>query len=354
MRKLAKIVTIDNIRHLENSENLNIAEIGGWEIVINKKENFVIGGKAIYCEIDSNIPIDKDWLPDAIKEMIKTKKLKKFILKTKKIRGVVSQGLLIPFSESISELENLDLETDVTEILGITKYEKIIYEKICNSSNSKISKTPRISNFPLHLVPKTDELRIQSNKKLLNEFLNKEYYCTLKLDGCSSTFVLDDKVLNDDKGLDDNFLVCSRNYIAEDEGDFWNKMAKKYDIKTILKLEFEKGNHLALQGEICGPKIQKNLLNLNTLELFIFNIYDCKNKIRFNHKQIVDFCNNYNLKYVPLIESGDNFCYDIKELLELTKGFYENTKNHREGLVFRNDKYSFKVINNDYLLKYDS
>jgi hypothetical protein len=65
---------------------------------------------------------------------------------------------------------------------------------------------------------------------------------------------------------------------------------------------------------------------------------------------------------VPIVEEGEAFDYTLEQLLEISKGKYEGTNNHREGIVIRpkvnmySDKLkgplSFKCINNDYLLKY--
>jgi hypothetical protein len=63
---------------------------------------------------------------------------------------------------------------------------------------------------------------------------------------------------------------------------------------------------------------------------------------------------------VMVVEKGDSFKYSVEELIELAKGNYPNTTHPREGLVFRllkdwdtsnEKKNSFKIINNDFLLK---
>ena len=71
-------------------------------------------------------------------------------------------------------------------------------------------------------------------------------------------------------------------------------------------------------------------------------------------------CNELELPMVQVVEKGDSFNYTtVEELLEKSKGKYPNTKRNREGLVYRlqdnwntkDFRYSFKVINDEYLLK---
>jgi ATP-dependent RNA circularization protein (DNA/RNA ligase family) len=47
-------------------------------------------------------------------------------------------------------------------------------------------------------------------------------------------------------------------------------MARKYKIEAVLR----RNPNLAIQGEIVGPGVQKNLLGLKEVSLFVFNVYD--------------------------------------------------------------------------------
>lgn len=75
---------------------------------------------------------------------------------------------------------------------------------------------------------------------------------------------------------------------------------------------------------------------------------------------MIRVCEKLDLPMVEITEKGDNFNYTLEDLKNLSKGFYEKTTNYREGLVFRfqkgwfvstKEKYSFKIINDDYLVK---
>lgn len=349
-RKLASIQIVENIEKHPNADTLEFATILGWQIII-KKGDAQIGDKVIFCEIDSLLPVNATWLPIAIIERIRQKNIKNtFRIKTIKLRGELSQGLIIPFSDKLPDSidwYNADIGTNVTDILNIGKYEPPLFETGSTYySNNNLSIKDRKYNFPTHLVSRTNETRIQSVPSMLKTLTGQKYVITIKLDGTSSTYVYDD----------DKFLVCSRNFIRDypeniNNCPYWY-IAIKYDLENKLK-EFP---HYAIQGEICGPNIQRNLLKLSTIDYFVFNVIDTRTKRKLPINDALNVCNILGLKHVPILEHGVNFNYqNIKDLLEKSKGYYENTKNHREGLVIRDSSQiiSFKVINNDYLLKHD-
>ena len=324
MRKLASIQIVSKIIKHDNADLLEIASVLGWEVITSLNE-VKEGDKIVYCEIDSLLPVDKEWLPISIKNEIQKKNPKKFRIKTKKIRGKFSQGLIIPITESISSLNEFEIGTDVSDLLEIEKYDNDLDKKK--------------GDFPVHLIDKTNESRIQSNPEFLEVFNSKPYYCTLKLDGTSATYLYEN----------DNFLICSRNRIVKKKKSYWFEIANKYNLKEKLMDH----KNIGIQGEICGPGIQRNLLKLKELDFFIFNVVDLSTKKRYPLSDMISFCEKIGLKHVPVEEISENFNYSLKELIEKSKGFYENTKNFREGLVFRNETLSFKIINNDYLDTYN-
>ena len=98
MRKLATIQLIDEIRNIPGADNIEVAQVGGWQVIV-KKDEFKAGDKCIYLEIDSFIPIRPEF------EFLRKSSYKKFPkgiegfrLRTMKMKGVVSSGLLLPLS----------------------------------------------------------------------------------------------------------------------------------------------------------------------------------------------------------------------------------------------------------------
>jgi RNA ligase (TIGR02306 family) len=343
IRKLASIKIINDISKHPNADNLELTVIDGWQIVTRIGE-VQKGDKVIYCEIDSLLPGDAPWLPEAVKSRIDQQEDKEWYrLKTAKLRKEISQGLIVPISDCIKHMIDYDLDTNVTTELGIKKYEASAF-----SGNYGI-KNFNTSPFPSHLISKTDEPRVQSSAKLFNVLRAKPYYMSVKCDGTSGTFLVDPET--------HELIVCSRNQTRcrpnnLDDCPYWS-IAVKYDIETKLK---ELGGYIALQGEVCGPKIQKNLLGLKDIELFVFNVIDIRDKRILPYLDFIRITKQIGVKTVPIEEIGDSFHSDsIKDILLKAEGMYKGTKNQREGLVIRsqNCDISFKVISNAYLLKYE-
>jgi RNA ligase (TIGR02306 family) len=335
LRKLASIQIINQINPHTNAEKLLLAMILGWQVVINKEENLKVGDKVIYFEIDSILPEGEEWS----KFMEKCK----YRVKTIKLRGELSQGLIIPLEKLFPKIDREFNEgDDLTNLLKLTKYDDEDIQILEGKS--------RVSNFPTEYgVSKTDEVRIQSSPSLLKEFYGKPYIATLKYDGTSSTFIYDDSKTE--------FIVCSRNQkLEESKEDLYWKTARKYNIEEILK----KNPDFILQGEIYGPKINGNKLNVKEVKLVIFNVFSKELNKGLDYEELVSFCKVNSLEYASLMTSGDSFNESVSSLLEMVKGNYPNTNTPREGFVFRLKKNwdnsrrcSFKVINNDYLLKKD-
>jgi ATP-dependent RNA circularization protein (DNA/RNA ligase family) len=141
-------------------------------------------------------------------------------------------------------------------------------------------------------------------------------------------------------------------------------MAKKYDLENKLK-NFNK--NIAIQGEIIGPGIQKNKLQLKDVELRVFNVFDINEYRYYNYREFNDLILEFDLKSVPMFATKFQPIYlkdfTVDKLVELSKGFSTlNSQILREGIVFKTfdeiqdskfGRLGFKVINPDFLLKYD-
>ena len=256
-----------------------------------------------------------------------------------KFRGQISQGLVQPL-EILPE-GKYEIGDDVTELLGIRKWE--IEERVSNDGTV-------IAEFPSE-ISKTDELRVQSYPELIEEFKSvKGYYISTKMDGCSVTMYKSG----------DHFGVCGRNYeyADDDKCDMW-KYAHEHRIEERLKEN--NLDDIAIQGEFCGPGIQKNRLNLKTREWYVFTVTDMKTNTRLSMYKTEEICKLLGLNMVPVEEVEEEFKYkNVDELLERAKGKYASGRN-KEGIVIRPVEtvysntiagpLSMKVINNDYLLK---
>ena len=191
MRKLASIQEIKEIVEIEDAENIELAYVLGWQVVVNKNK-FKKGDLAVFFEVDSFLPICEEF------EYLRKSCYKNtnhlgegFKLRTVKLRGVLSQGLLEKIETFAKIKQPVKIGDDVTDILGVKLWQ---IEEIATTSGNIVGKLPAS-------IPHTDEVRIQTEPKLLDEFKNKEFYISTKMDGSSHSI-----------GIDNNgFHVCGHN-----------------------------------------------------------------------------------------------------------------------------------------------
>lgn len=328
MRKLASIQQVTGKSPIEGADKIEILSILGWQ-VISQKENFQIGDKCVYIEVDAVLPPAEwsDFLAD-----------RKYKVKTIKLRGQISQGLALPLEILPEELQNAEIGTDVSSPLGITKFDpEAVTRKGC---------TPK-GNFP-SFISKTDVERLQSSLDHLQKNFFELLYVTEKLDGTSFTAYYHEG----------KFGVCSRNLELEDTEDnlYWN-IACKYNLEEICK---DRNLHsFAFQGEIVGPGIQKNPLKLEEPQLFLFDIFKIRNYEYLTPQTFLHFADELGLPTVPFIEVIHfRPWHDLDYWLELSNkpSLLNYGASQAEGIVVaveNNSRDRFKVINPEYLLKHD-
>jgi RNA ligase (TIGR02306 family) len=347
MRKLASIRLIDSIDPIENADAIEVATVGGWKVVVKKGE-FKAGDFAVYCEIDSFIPHEVAPFLSKGKDPKEFEGIKGERLRTIRLRGQLSQGLLLPLHSLSKEVQeycqSIDYYNpegiDLTKELGIIKWEPKFPAQLAGNAKG---------NFPQE-VPKTDQERIQNVDRLTFEsYRSLTWEVTEKLHGASCTFYLDNN---------SEFHVCSRNLdLKEDENNSYWKAARKYDIESKLRLANLKG--FAIQGEIVGEGINGNQYT-TTLDFYVFDMYETHTHTYASPEVRQAITNNLNLKHVPVLTNNYEFKKEesIQSLLELAEGKSKLNGSDREGLVFKsmlpnalNSKNnSFKVISNKWLL----
>jgi RNA ligase (TIGR02306 family) len=327
-RKLASIQLIDGIAPIAGADAIDQARVMGWTVVIKKGE-LAPGERCVFFEIDSLLPEGAPWA-----EFLR---IRGFRVKTLRLRGVLSQGLALPVS--ILDGEVPPVGTEVSERLGVRKYEAVL-------PDSREVAGP----FPT-LVPKTDEIRLQSALALLDEIRGRDFYVTTKLDGSSATFF---------READGNLVACSRNWALQRGSNAVWRIADQYGLEARLP------PGMAVQGELCGPGIQKNRLGLPALDFFVFSAYDSRAGRFLDHAGMVELCGGLGLPTVPVerVVAGaeaEAFDHSLDGWLAAASGLYDGTRNRKEGIVVRpvaetlsptlGGRLSFKVINNDFLLR---
>lgn len=273
------------------------------------------------------------YLPDSILPAVPRfafMEQKRYRVRQARFKGCPSTCLIMP------SLGNTEVGLDITEEVGVTKYEKVL-----PASLSGIAK----GTFPA-FVPKTDEVNYQKAWHLIEFLTGNPYYASVKYDGCSGTCYI----------RDGRFGVCSRNLeLKEEGGSVWWEVAKKYDLEAALRA-IEPMRDLAVQFEVVGPSIQGNPCGLKEREIRVFDLYDITKGLYFGLESIRNWCLGHGLPMVDLVRSGDVFTLDEVAMSALAEApRYPNGK-PVEGIVIRSQvprfvgraRLSFKVINLNY------
>jgi RNA ligase (TIGR02306 family) len=323
-RKLASVRIIKDILPIPNADNLELAVIDGWKVVV-KKDEFKINDKVIYFEIDSFLPIEEKYEFLRKSSYRNTANLGEgFRIRSIRLRKQLSQGLILPL-----ENQNLPINYDLTYDLNIKLFEPPIPTNIAGEIKG---------NFP-NFIPKTNQERIQNIYDEI-QYSKDTFEVSTKLDGTSLTLYK----------YNNEFGICSRNWELKinEENKLNNSLVKlglKY--KDIIK------NNIAVQGELVGPGIQGNPYKLKEIELYIFDIFDIEEQKYISSLNRLDY--SLDFMHVPIIGYKQMNEFDnIDELLKFS-GLYKSINDAiSEGLVFKSIEHpdiSFKVINNEYLIK---
>ncbi len=326
MRKLATVRKVIDIAPIPGADAIECVTVDGWKVVAKKGE-YQIGGNALYLEVDS-------WVPEALAPFL-CKDKREFNgvsgarLRTIKLRGQISQGLLLPVPEGANAGD------DLTETLGIQKFE---LPPPASASMQVIAKGP----FP-SFVRKTDQERIQNLVGELEEWAGAglEWEVTEKLDGSSLTAYL----------FQGEFGVCSRNLdLLEIAGSSYWKLARDHKLEELLRAS---GRNLAVQGELIGPGVQGNPYGVDAPQLHVFDVYDIDQGRYLTSPERMALLDGAGLLHCPVLGTQNLAGASVASLLasaEAKSALKASTE--REGLVFKclSAEMSFKAISNKFLL----
>jgi len=334
-RKMATIRKIDALRPIEGADAIECAIVGGWTCVVKRGE-YSVGDLAVYCEIDSFIPTAIAPFLTKPGHYAKTfEGVEGERLRTVKLRGQLSQGLLLDRYTVLDKVGEIYEGMDVSEVLGITKYEAPIPAELAGEVKGM---------FP-SVIPKTDQERIQNLSAEFEEWKAEEltWEVTEKLDGSSMTvYVMDGEV-----------GVCSRNLDLKRNPDnsLW-RAAIRHDLEEKLKIA---GGNIAVQGELIGNGIQGNKYKMRDQDFYVYDIYDIDAGRYYTPAERKAFVEVFKLNHCPVLHSNTELIESVESLLKLAEGksVMGTVGCEREGLVFKcNEKsVSFKAISNRFLLK---
>jgi len=384
-RELAYVVSIDAIEPIEGADNVEIAKVLGWRVMVRKGQ-FSVGDLAVYFEIDSRVPEDMECFSFLAAKHYKVKTQKYF-------KGtVISQGLLMSFSDFGWENNTHKLGDFLTKELGVTYSSEEDNQRKSNVDKYKLmakrkeklfakqpfkwlmkrawgreilffffgKKRDKKSQFPTW-VKKTDEERCQNQPWRFPGDGKTTYIATEKIDGTSTTFTM-----KKGKFGKVDFRVCSRNVSFSPDNkkecyydsNYYLEMAKKYNIKTVLtnlfKDHFSDCEWVTIQGETYGDGVQKRTYGLLEERKFAaFNLITSKDG-RINSVDAAKILKEYGIDWVPIVDENFLIPNSCDELLAIAEGKSMIDGGMREGLVIRSKdgKDSFKAVSNAFLIKY--
>lgn len=291
---------------------------GKWKGVVRKSE----------CDIGMLVTV---YMPDALITSEHANlygmgfmSVSNFRVKMRRFKGSPSEVVIMPL-----QIAGGEIGEDCTEMLGVTKYYKPVPPALQGKAKGE---------FPV-FIPKTDEPNYQSaeGQEGIERLIGMPYYITEKADGSSTTAYKY-------KGT---FGVCSRNWELErDENLGYWQVAIKH------KLEERLPEGIAIQWETCGPKIQNNPMEWNSIVGLLFSGYNIEERRYLTFIELCELSDFLDFPMVLILDAYPSFSSEGVELLG--EGNYDNGK-PREGVVVRstdnllgNKPISFKVINLSY------
>lgn len=339
-RKMATVVKIDEVVKHPDADSLDICTVGGWKCVTKLGEHQK-GDLVVYVSIDSWIPHELAPFLSKGREPREYEGVKGERLRTARLRGVLSQGLILPFNVIMSNYDGECSSTDwnegddVSEILNIQKFEPPL--PACLSGMAK-------GNFP-EWGKKTDQERVQNLVAEVQKAYDTDvrFEVTVKLDGSSMT-------LGHNEG---EFVVCSRNLSLklDQEGNSFVDMARKLDI--FDKIE---GRNLMISGELIGSGINGNHEKINHHEFRVFDIWDVNERRYVSRETRMQLVEDLGLQHVPVLHESVTLrelgLSSVDDILAFAEGESLYVRD-REGVVFKavDGSFSFKAISNAFLLK---
>jgi RNA ligase (TIGR02306 family) len=344
-RMMAWIAKINEVAPIPNADSIEAYRVGGWWVV-DKKDAYKINDLVVYVSIDSWVPTELAPFLSKGGEPREFNGVRGERLRTIRLRGTTSQGLLLKIGECFGDTVTLSASDatpytegdDVSEALGIQKWEAPVPAQLAGDIEGP---------FPTE-IPRTDQERIQNLVEELKVWQDNPQFtweCTEKLDGSSMTVFVN----GEREG------VCSRNWtLKETEGNTLWRVARRE--RLIDKIR-STGRNLALQGEIIGEGIQKNSYSIRGQDFRLFDIYDIDRGDYLCPRERLILATGLGIAHVPVISSEMVIQEHVQGLLTMAEGKSElNNKTEREGLVFKCQTFggpSFKIVSNKWLLKHE-
>lgn len=340
MRNLCRVSKIQKVESIKDKDRIELATVDNYPVIV-EKGLYKVDDLCVYCEYDTVLPVKPEF--EFLRNRCYSKLYNGFRIKNMKMAGLYSSGIVFPIN--LIDEKYRKLGKDLTDVIGVRKYdpEELKEMKFANPNPSFkrrlishmmkyawfrkfMSKFfPRVNKTYPVTVSKSSETNVERCFDTLPK--NHYYYCTEKMEGQAGTWLLKGKT----------YMQFSHNvYRNLKEDSTWTKVGNKYNLEEILRKHYKRyGKRLAIQGEICGPGIQRNIYGLKDFELFVYKVTDVDSGLSANFEELERFCNENKLTTVPILERRRKLLSNVDEMLKDCEGksVYKGVK--REGIVWR-------------------
>lgn len=307
----AEVIKIDRVEPHPNADTLGIVKVWGYSVCV-RLQDWKEGDIAVYVQPDSI-------LPDKPEYAFLDGKLR---IKVKKLRGVVSQGLLLPAPAGMLPGE------DAAGVLGITRYEPPLPGVNTSSPDSP--------NPPDIICPVYDVENWYRYQYAFTE--GEKVIITEKIHGASARFYNDGQTIH---------VGSRKRWVLNDGKNAWSQALNNCPWLVDWLKRF---SGYVVYGEIFGP-IQDLKYDRKETDLRVFDVYHAKTG------SFINFCEDFtkDLLWVPVLAEGS---YSDDLATAFSEGQSTLGGCIREGVVIRSLYPSFhpeigrkilKVVSNEYL-----
>lgn len=329
------IVFIEKVTKHPDADNLEIATVLGNYPCIIRTGQYKAGDIASYIPVDSILPDTEEYSqffpqkmekylgedgtakfrPNGLKYPIGETPSDKRVVSAKKIRGIYSEGLLLP------AVPGMNVGDSVIEHFGLVKYEpeeeeNVVFRK--KRMNANAESPPKGFTVPYYDIPslRTYDFSLKTDEEIV---------ITEKSEGSHAVFLHDG----------DRLWVSSRNfYKKKDSEDLW----WDYAIRNNLEERLKDYPHLSFRGEIYGqvknfPYDTKVVDGCRETKVRFFDIYHVLDKRYLDYDDFVEICNQIGLERVPELYRG--FWKPDRSLYNLADGQSTFGSHIKEGMVVK-------------------
>lgn len=257
---LAEVFKIDRIEKHPNADKLSLVWFYNYSCIV-RTEDFKVGDLAVYIPPDNIVDLEHPSF-EFLKKMNKGARIK-----CQKLRGVMSQGLVMPCPPGYNEGDNLNEQWNIKHYVS---QENIFGIKSVGSRNE----------FAICPPYNTQQYDIESWFRYSNIFLEGETVrITEKIHGMNASYTYQQG----------EYYCKSRNYWRKENPDciYWKILNQRKWLKRLLK----NNPNMIVFGEIYGPGIQELTYGLDKPSFLVFDIYDPVNYIWWNWEKVYEEIN---------------------------------------------------------------